>query len=347
MPKAYFSLHRLYRLFCLGLIIGCLSGTIPCALASPAPGRHSDLPRSSLPDSPPDWFTIGTPHFLIYYTAKDKYFSQELTALAEKSYTMVTDHLDLHPTKKITLYLASSRDMFTQLQPSPSAVSKQAIGLAYPGLSRILLLSPRAASAGSIQLEKTFIHELTHIILGSASFSKPSVSIPQWFNEGLSMHVAEEWNWHYEALMTRICITRALIPLHQLENSFPTDPDQLQTAYAQSVSMISYIFDKYGQNSLRKITRLLIQGDTIDEALSKVIGMDLDELEIRWRKHNLRLYTWVPILTSSVVLWFIISLIFLLVYYRKRRMSLAKVSEWEEDDIEEWLRKQLNDLDEL
>jgi len=347
MSKACSGLYRSYRLFCLGLIVGYLSGAIPPALASPAPGRHSSLYCSSMPGGPPDWVSIDTPHFLIHYTAKDEYFSKELTALAEKSYALVTDHLDLHPTKKITIYLACSRELFTQLQPSPSPISDQAIGLAYPGLSRILLLSPRAASAGSIQLEKTFVHELTHIILGSIFSSKPSVSIPQWFNEGLSMHEAEEWNWHYEALMTRICITRTLIPLRQLEYSFPTDPDQLQTAYAQSISMISFILDKYGQNSLRKITRLLLQGDTIDQAMSNAIGIELNELEIRWRKHMLRLYTWVPILTSSAVLWFIISLIFLLVYYRKRRMSLAIISEWEEDDIEEWLRKQLDDLDEL
>jgi len=268
--------------------------------------------------------------------------------MAEKSYTLVTDHLDLHPTKKITIYLACSRELFTRLQPSPSRspISEQAIGLAYPGLSRILLLSPRAACAGSIQLEKTFVHELTHIILGSAFFGRPAVFIPQWFNEGLSMYEAEEWDWHYEALMTRICLTRTLIPLRQLEYSFPVDPDQIQTAYAQSISMISFILDTYGQSSLRKITRLLIQGNTIDGALTRAVGLDLDVLESRWRKHILRLYTWVPILTSSAVLWFIISLTFLLVYYRKRRMSLTKMSEWEEDDLEEWLRKQLDDLDE-
>ena len=332
-------------MLCFSLCLCALMPPYLCAV--PAPARHAPLDGYSLPDGLQDWLTIDTPHFRIHYTAKDRYFSRELTALSEESCARVTNYLDLYPAKKITIYLACSRELFIRLQPYPSAVSEQAIGLAYPSLSRMVLLSPRAASAGSIQLEKTFIHELTHIILGSSFFSTTPLSIPQWFNEGLSMHIAEEWDWRYEALMTRICISRTLIPLRQLEYSFPADPDRLQTAYAQSISMISFISETYGQDSLKEITRLLLQGNTIDQALNKAIGMDLDKLETRWRKRLRLLYTWVPILTSSALLWFIISLIFLMVYYRKRRMSLAKISEWEEDDIEEWLKEQLDDLDEL
>ncbi|MEW5802403.1 MAG: peptidase MA family metallohydrolase [bacterium] len=354
--KIYSNLiYQAYLLFCLGLTIlwlPCTMGlspsyTVGLSFASALHAGNHNLPRTWLPDCKEEWLIIETPHFTIHYTAVDEYFSRELAALAEESYDLVTTHLGLHPDRKTTLYLASSKEVFISLQPAPSPISEQAVGLAYPGLFRILLLSPRAASSGTIQLEKTFIHELTHIVLGSASFSRPSVLIPTWFNEGVCMHEAGEWNWHYQTLMTRICLTRTIIPFRQLEHSFPSDPDQLQTAYVQSISMVSFILDTYGENSLRKIVHLLIRGDEIDKALTASLGLGLDELEILWKKRLRLLYTWVPVLTSSLVLWFIISIVFLLVYYRKRRISLAKLSAWEEDDIEEWLKKQLSDLDGL
>ncbi|MEW6380531.1 MAG: peptidase MA family metallohydrolase [bacterium] len=331
---------RLSGLRHCGLIIGSI---ILCLWVIVRAGNCTALSRSLLPDGPSGWLTVQTPHFLIRYQAQDKYFSQELALLAERSYTRVAGHLGLHPATQIDIYLADSRELFTRIQPSLSPVSEQVTGLAYPGLSRILLLSPRAAPAGSIHLEKTFIHELTHILIGASC--RPSASIPHWFNEGVSMLEAEEWNWHYQALMTRICITRNLIPLRHLDQSFPTDPDHLQTAYAQSISMVTFIRDTYGHDALRAITHCLLRGDSIDQALRTAVGLDPGELELQWRKHLRLVYTWVPVLTSSAVLWFIISLVFLLGYYRKRKISQATLSAWEEAEIEDWLRKQLDDLD--
>ncbi|MCL6582114.1 MAG: hypothetical protein K6U11_00605 [bacterium] len=292
------------------------------------------------------WLKITTAHFVIHYLPVDEYFSKELASLAERAYTSIADHLDLHPSQKIDLYLADSRKLFTQLQPSPRCkVSEQAIGLAYPHLSRILLLSPRAAPAGAIDLEKTFRHELTHIILGASS-SSPLTPIPHWFNEGLSMLEAKEWGWHYQLLLSRICLTGRFISFGQLDQSFPTDPDQLQIAYAQSISMITFILDKYGEDALRTTAHLMLRrAEGLDSALRQALGVNLDELEARWKRHLRLVYTWVPILTSSGALWFIISLIFLFGYYRKRKVSQERLSYWEEEEIEEWLRKQLDDLD--
>ena len=323
----------------LSLIFFCLPGII-----TPVAATYNRQNPPPLLLYSPDWLSVDTPHFLIRYTAEDTYFAKELKGLAEKSFACVTNHIGLYPTKKITIYIAGSKKTFLRLQPSSSKIGKQAVGLAYPRLHRILLLSPRAISLGHIQLEKIFIHELTHIVLGATYQNNSPVHLPRWFNEGLCMYEAKQWNWHYRMLMTRICLKNTIIPFHELEYSFPADPIQLNKAYAQSFSLISFILNRYGQDSLRNITRALIQGDTIDKALHKGIGLDLYELENIWKKHLRIIYTWIPVLTSSLTLWFLISLIFLLVYHQKRRASKAKLSTWEKEEIEEWLKRQLHDL---
>ena len=329
----------------LSLIFLFLLTVITPGTISPATTKFNQQSPLSLLLTSPDWFSVKTRHFVIRYTKKDTYFAQELKNLAEKCFDNVTNHIGLYPTKKITIYIAASKETFLKLQPSSSKIGDQVIGLAYPNLHRILLLSPRAISSGHIQLKKIFIHELTHIVLGATYQNKSPVHIPKWFNEGLSMYEAKQWNWQYRMLMTRICLKGDIISFRELEHSFPVDSiHHINIAYAQSFSLISFILNKYGQDSLRDITRALIQGDKIDEALNKVIGLDLYGLEIVWKKHLRLIYTWVPVLTSSLTLWFVISLIFLLVYYQKKRTSKAKLYAWEEEEIEEWLKKELNDL---
>lgn len=326
----------LYVIF-LNLIFFCFPNIIiPATIKY---NHHS--PPHLLLDSP-NWLSMDTPHFLIRYTAEDKYFAKELKNLAEKSFACVTNHIGLYPRSKITIYLADSKKNFLRLQRSSSKIGEQAIGLAYPRSQKILLLSPKAISSGHIQLEKIFIHELTHIVLGATYQTESPVHLPRWFNEGLCMYEAKQWNWRYRMLMTRICLKGAVIPFRELEHSFPADPIKLNIAYAQSFSLISFILNKYGLGSLRNITGFLIQGDKIDKALHKVIGLDLYELENIWGKHLRLIYTWVPVLTSSLTLWFLISLIFLLVYHQKKRTSKAKLYAWEKEEIEEWLKNLIN-----
>jgi len=328
----------------LSLIFFYLLSVITPGKISTAITKLNHQSPSSLYLSSPDWFSIKTRHFIIQYKEKDSYFAHELKNLAEKYFDNVTNHIGLYPSKNITIYIAASKGAFLKLQPSPSKIGDQAVGLAYPNLNRILLLSPRAISSGHIQLEKIFIHELTHIVLGTTYQNKSPVHIPKWFNEGLSMYEAKQWNWQYRMLMTRICLKGDIIPFRELEHSFPVDSIHINIAYAQSFSLISFILNKYGQDSLRDITRALIHGDKIDKALNKVINLDLYNLENVWKKHLRLIYTWVPVLTSSLTLWFVISLIFLLVYYQKKRASMAKLYTWEKEEIEEWLKKELNDL---
>jgi len=190
----------------LSLLLFYLLGIITPGTISPATTKFNPQSPLSLLLSSPDWFSVKTRHFVIRYTKKDTYFAHELKELAEKYFNNVTNHIGLYPTKKIAIYIAASKKTFLKLQPFSSKIGSQVIGLAYPNLHRILLLSPRAISSGHIQLKKIFIHELTHIVLGSTYQNESPVHIPKWFNEGLSMYEAKQWNWQYRMLMTRICL---------------------------------------------------------------------------------------------------------------------------------------------
>jgi hypothetical protein len=42
-------------------------------------------------------------------------------------------------------------------------------------------------------------------------------------------------------------------------------------------------------------------------------------------------FSWIPLITSSITLWFIITVIFIVSYLRKKRNVQATIKNWEEE----------------
>jgi hypothetical protein len=64
----------------------------------------------------------------------------------------------------------------------------------------------------------------------------------------------------------------------------PDNLDMIADWYAQSTSMVYYLYKQWGTESLGKLINHLIYGDTFNNAWKKVTGLTLDEFEVRWRK---------------------------------------------------------------
>ncbi len=73
--------------------------------------------------------------------------------------------------------------------------------------------------------------------------------------------------------------------MRSLGSSFPADPDRASLAYAQSLSLVSYLVDTYGWNKMRELIALFKEGSTYDNALKEVYTFDTDGLEEQWRAH--------------------------------------------------------------
>ncbi|MFQ6044217.1 MAG: hypothetical protein ACE5PV_25465, partial [Candidatus Poribacteria bacterium] len=90
-----------------------------------------------------------------------------------------------------------------------------------------------------------------------------------------------------------------------------------------------------GDEKLREITDLLAMGEDMDSALLFATGMNLSQFQQRWMQYLTTHYKWLSILSSSMILWGVVSLIVVWAYLRQRRLRRMKIAEWEEEESQQ------------
>jgi hypothetical protein len=67
-----------------------------------------------------------------------------------------------------------------------------------------------------------------------------------------------------------------IYPLSEMDAKFDLLPNQA-AAYRQSLAMVDFLVDEYGENSLKQILLELGKGRSLDGAFSKVIGINVED----------------------------------------------------------------------
>lgn len=175
----------------------------------------------------------------------------------------------------------------------------------------------------------TLVHEFSHLVVGR---TVPG-GVPRWLDEGLAMIVESRGDaFHHTRLVSAATFGR-LKPLDELWIS-TAEPDQ-SLAYAQSLSATRFLLREYGHpadDPRRFLARL-----AHDEDGGRLRGLLHDArylaaFESRWRDSVRTFWTVVAAVTADGFLFLVISLLFLLVYWRKKRMARLKEEEWRRDE---------------
>ena len=232
--------------------------------------------------------------------------------------------------RPIDVIVASTAEEFQRIQPGGSRVPTWAIGVAYPQQNLIILMSPFVRQRGQIDIIKTFQHEVLHIILGQAF--KGKANVPRWLDEGLAIIAANEWSMARLSTMTFAVLGRKLIPMDQLTESFPWDPDQAHIAYCQSFYFISFLKGRFGSDLFKRFLQEYTVHKNFQRAILDTYNVRWEEMEDLWRGYLRLRFSWIPLITSSTTLWFLATLIFILGYLRKKRMNRLKLKQWSREE---------------
>ncbi len=278
-----------------------------------------------------DYLTLNTPYCLFYFVEEDINAAQRLADNSTDIVEGILNDLGVDFSGQIKVYIAD-RGAFQELQPTGTIFPDSIVGVAYSRSSLIILKSPRDVNSLNADLLKTFIHELTHIILGSVF--KGEENVPKWLNEGISLYKSGEWSFNRVSTMTRAVLTDSMIPLSELTYTFPENPRDLQLAYAQSFYLVSFLITRFGRHSFQTFIRLYGQKKNLEETLFQVYSLTVEELETEWKSFLKMRFSWIPLITSSTTLWFIITIIFLYGYINKKRQMKATLKQWEEEQLQ-------------
>jgi len=277
----------------------------------------------------PDYQKVDTRYFEFFFTENNRTIVEKLARESDTIAVRIGLDLGVAVQGKIMVHIADEGN-FQEVQPQHYSLPEWVSGVAYRSLSLIILKSPAEVSGGSYDLKKTFVHELSHVLLGSA-FRKDE-QIPQWLNEGVAMYEAREWNFNRVSTMTQAVLTDTLLPLVYITRRFPRGRMNVELAYCQSFYLISFMITEYGKSKFHDFIHYYSKAKILEEALIKIYGMDLAQLEEKWHGYLKMRFSWIPILSSAGTLWFLISFIFICSYLRKKHTVRMTIQRWEEED---------------
>jgi len=276
------------------------------------------------------WDVAQTAHFVFKYHPAQAKLAREIVAMAEAERARIVADLGRGGDVNVEVRLAFGPNDFQEAQPEGYGAPVWSTGLAYPQLKLIVLQLRGGAGGGPEALYATFRHELSHLMLFQALGGRHP---PRWLSEGMAMYHANEWQFARAMSITRAIAFRTVIPLERLERGFPDQAPEVHLAYAESIEFVSYLLGRFGRTGMNALVSRLAEGDAIDAAARAAFGQPLSEIEKDWLGRLRWYYAWVPIITSSATLWFVISLIFIAGYLRRRTTNRRRLREMEEEEL--------------
>ncbi len=212
----------------------------------------------------------------LFWYAGDSTFAQELMDACDEGLTRSTQDIGTYPEEPIEIYIYAST---VDLKGAMIFPQEWTGGVAFTAFSTIAIgISPSELNWGKSAL----VHELMHLVVHQATFG-PYGQLPLWLDEGLAMYSEGELDPTLRSYLEEAISKDELISVRSLCSPFSAYSEKASLSYAQSYSLVVYLMDNYGQDSMLDLLTILKQGSTYDEALTEVYGFDIDGLDARWR----------------------------------------------------------------
>jgi hypothetical protein len=208
---------------------------------------------------------------------------------------------------------------------TPSWVS----GFAEAGSRTIVLFPGRVARYPDDDLETLLHHELAHILVAEAAAGRP---VPRWFNEGVATVAAREWGIEDRARYSLAVIGRGPSTAAELDAAFAQGGRRVARAYALSSAFIRSLRSEYGAQVTARILELLAGGRGFREAFVRATGDTLEVAEHRFFVRQALWHTWIPLLSSSGLLWAGITMLALMAFRRRSQRSREMRERWQAEE---------------
>jgi len=273
-----------------------------------------------------------TKHFIISYVDAEEKFAKYISTTSETIRGKITADIGYDFSDKTRIILAPSIEEFQNVQPDKEIIPVWAAAVAYPERNLMIMRSPGAIKGDRLNYEKVFIHEFIHIVMGKILEGR---DVPFWLAEGFAMYVSSEWHFSRMSRLTKAFLMKKVIPLEELTTHFPGGAEEAELAYAESFMFVSFLIHKFGGEAFRQFLRDYAADGNLRGALTKMSGMHLVTLEEEWLDYMEMRVSWIPLITSATTLWFIITLVFVYGYWRKRKMAKETLETWEKEETQD------------
>ena len=243
-------------------------------------------------------FVVRTPK------GKDEILADIALWALEKAYARITAAFDYAPTYKIPVDILHDARGLANVSPLTVDEIETSGTIALCKYNRLMVTSPKALARGYSWLD-TLAHEFVHLVISEKSKN----TVPIWLHEGLAKYSESLWiegpgtslDPYAENLLSEALQNDALITFEQMHPSMAKLPSQSDTAlaFAEVFTVIEFLhkreskkrkagLDQQGISDFSVTNRLLEQlaaGQSMDDALQESAGMDLNRLQVEWKRY--------------------------------------------------------------
>jgi hypothetical protein len=277
-----------------------------------------------------------TPHFVVRYDPSDPYLARIMAHGAEEHLGRIAHSLGLklEPNRRFHLYVYPTHIGF--IKAGGLQERKFTVGTAQS--NEIISID---ASGVFETADRIMAHEITHAVIFRI-LGRQAVRLPLWLNEGLAEYESQDYPDKAQARAADAAADSLLIPLSDLSEAFPER--QTDLAYSESFLAAKYLVDEFGKSAPRRLLAELARRGSFDEAARNTIGIGGAEFQDRWYEATTSRYrtlalTRIAAAVGSVVMACLAIVAFLV----RRKQKIEAARRWEQEEFEDYLRRQLND----
>ena len=213
---------------------------------------------------------------ILWYEGDDE-FGQTALRAATGALARIRDDFEVELRRPTRIVLYADIDLMRSALGG--GTSPWVAGQALIPFNTIVLHAP----VSTPELDVLIAHELAHIVIDQIT-ENPFSSPPAWIQEGLATYIesAGDSRFDYDGIVEQAVQDGSLISLRGLTSTFPASNARAVLAYAESNSLIRFVIDRYGKDSVRRLLDSYRDGVTDDEAVQLTFNISLSELEALW-----------------------------------------------------------------
>lgn len=329
----------------LFVLLALVGGTSFAQAVAPLATPPADAPllappvRVALPPIPSGYVSKDAGWIQFHYPPTAAPRVEPLIRDADAVRRELADKLGQPVLERVEIRVVSTAEEMASLAPIGAPPPEYASGVAYAA-ARLVILSlmpPRGAEA--VDLDEVFRHELAHVALADAV---EHVHVPRWFNEGFAVVASGESAGQRLRTLWDATLSGTLLPLSELDRSFPQRDYQVSIAYAESADFVRYLLRDSDRARFASLIARVRAGHAFERALTDAYGADVRKLEFQWHADLDKRFSVIPALTGGSLLWVVAGVAMGWVYVKKRRRAKRILDRWaSEEAAEDALRARL------
>jgi len=277
--------------------------------------------------STPDWHTLESAHFKIYYADDSKALAATLPAIFENEHSNLSTKLGLRLDVPTQVLLAPTQEKFNEL--TGHLIPDWGEGIADASRNLIILKTDNLLQKRD-RLLKLVRHEVAHILIGRG-VAQPE-TLPRWFNEGIAIYFSYDEDFAGGSAISKAILSNSVVPLNEIEELLDFQSEKARLAYEESYSAILLLEEEFGFAGITEIIARLKIGQGFDQAFEDQTGHTLAEFELDWLRYAERKYRWRFLLDFETYLWIGILLLFVSGFAAIKWRNRQTVKRWEEED---------------